>query len=663
VNPRHKSPKDPRRVARAPYNFVPLPEKVVTVGVGCLPGHDVYIHNNGYIDCTLTVETPLYIRSAMRPEFFEKYGDKEFHELAEEQKNERARFFSTSGPNRPPEPVIPGSGLRGMTRSLLEIVAFGKVQWVAGEPGVTFRAVAASPKKDPLAAVYRSVMSGVKAGYLEKKRYDWFIIPALEPAKYGLGAKKAYLEVKDKAISGLPGFIHLEDPKYVPQYHYVSFDGKKIKGRFIVQKIGARDAGYKYKGVLVCSGNMRETAGEAAGQNQKTPQTSHVIVLEKDNSAKPLKIEKNVLEDYKNSLTPFQKEEPFDRDQGCLMNGRPVFYILKNGRVYFFGHCPNFRIPAIPEQMERATAPRDFVPQALRGEGGLDLAEAIFGFAPSAAKEVNEKIRDGRAGRVFFTDARVLTAPGGYWPAEEPVPPKVLSSPKPTAFQHYLIQPEPDNPGRLCHYASPLHKTAVRGHKLYWHKGSVDLKDVVESNKEKMERLVKQYTRVMPVKPGVKFAFRIYFENLKDEELGALLWVLTLPGKKGTEYRHKLGMGKPLGMGTVKIDPLLCLTDRKSRYKRLLQNGVWYQGDIVKKSPEQLIKAFESKILSFIDPADKENSDCLANTGRIRRLLKMLEWPGPPREITGYMELSAFRDRRVLPDPLEIDKFDKDGSA
>ena len=175
---------------------------------------------------------------------------------------------------------------------------------------------------------------------------------------------------------------------------------EKIKGKFVVQKIGARNAGYKYKGVLVCTGSMRETAGEAVGKEQKTPRTTHV--------ARTLKIEKSVLEDYKNTLTPFQKEKPFDREYGCLVDGRPVFYVLKNGRVYFFGHCPNFRIPAIPEPRERAAAPRDFVPPALRGEGELDLAEAIFGFAPSAAKEVKEKMRDGRAGRVFFTDARVL---------------------------------------------------------------------------------------------------------------------------------------------------------------------------------------------------------------------------------------------------------------
>jgi len=166
-----------------------------------------------------------------------------------------------------------------------------------------------------------------------------------------------------------------------------------------------------------------------------------------------------------------------------------------------------------------------------------------------------------------------------------------------------------------------------------------------------MERMVKQYTRVMPVKPGVKFTIRIYFENLKDEELGALLWVLILPGKKGT-----VGMGKPLGMGTVKIVPELNLMERKSRYMKLMQNDIWYQGDVVNKSPEQLMKAFESKILEAIDPTDKKNAGCLADTGRSRRLLKMLEWPGPPRESTGYMELSSFRDRRVLPDPLEIDK-------
>ena len=46
------------------------------------------------------------------------------------------------------------------------------------------------------------------------------------------------------------------------------------------------------------------------------------------------------------------------------------------------------------------------------------------------------------------------------------------NSPKPTAFQHYLTQSNPDHPEQLRHYGDSNASTTLRGHKLYWHVGS-----------------------------------------------------------------------------------------------------------------------------------------------------------------------------------------------
>lgn len=51
------------------------------------------------------------------------------------------------------------------------------------------------------------------------------------------------------------------------------------------------------------------------------------------------------------------------------------------------------------------------------------------------------------------------------------------------------------------------------------------------------------------VKPGVKFHFTLDFTNLAREELGALLWLLDLP----EGHFHRLGGGKPLGFGSVRL--------------------------------------------------------------------------------------------------------------
>jgi len=52
------------------------------------------------------------------------------------------------------------------------------------------------------------------------------------------------------------------------------------------------------------------------------------------------------------------------------------------------------------------------------------------------------------------------------------------------------------------------------------------------------------------VKPKTRFSFDLDLINLSPVELGALLWLLTLP----EGHFHRLGGGKPLGLGSVRLD-------------------------------------------------------------------------------------------------------------
>ena len=575
MNPKHHNPSQENRRARAPYNFVPLPEEVVTVDRKDIPDQDAYTDKTktGYIECSLTTKSPLYTRCAMTPDFFREHGDTPFYELSDDQKNERAQFFHLKNERGP---LIPGSSLRGMIRALVEIAGYGKVQWVTDNAKITYRAVA---KDKPLDEPYERVLgkngSNVKAGYLVKKGDDWYIYPAKRPSDLKLQDRGSFLTVKEEIIDpkDIPDFKNLNNKNYKPQYHEVSFDAeikKGAQGKYnMVTAIGSVDAGHTYCGFLVCSGNMLETGSET-GSSSPSPRKRHALVLEQDQNATELKISEQAIKNYKGGLTPFQKESPFDEQMGCLKDGRPVFYVPTDGEVLYFGHSPNFRIPAIISEDGGITSPKEFVPENLRSESEIDIAEAIFGY-------INGKDKTSCAGRVFFTDAKLESESNGIWLT--PITPKILASPKPTTFQHYLVQDtdkdhDPDHKEQLAHYATPSPaETVIRGHKMYWHKkGEVGIDEIRESDQGKINNHHAQYTHIKPVKTGVCFTFRIYFENLQDHELGALLWVLILPGEPGTNYYHKLGMGKPLGMGTVKIEPKLYISNRIKRYKRLFDN-------------------------------------------------------------------------------------------
>lgn len=56
------------------------------------------------------------------------------------------------------------------------------------------------------------------------------------------------------------------------------------------------------------------------------------------------------------------------------------------------------------------------------------------------------------------------------------------------------------------------------------------------------------------VKPGARFSFDIYATNLSKVELGALLFLLTLP----QNHFYRFGGGKPLGFGSVRLSAMKC---------------------------------------------------------------------------------------------------------
>ncbi|MEJ5346113.1 MAG: TIGR03986 family CRISPR-associated RAMP protein [Chloroflexus sp.] len=666
MNPKHHNPTMKRRDkdgnefwAHAPYNFVPLPEKVVTVDAEAIPGHDVYTEYTGYIDCILETRSPIYTRCAMSPDFFKEWAER-IQEMMRnnEARNKYAQFFHLDDAETP---IIPGSSLRGMVRTLVEIVGYGKVQPVTDQLKIAFRSVAA-PSDDPLSRPYKDTLRNVKVGYLERRGDTWMIHPAQRPTSLGLPERGSYLKVKDRPelSQAVPGLIRFREDNYRPQYHKVRFDcetKKDKRGRKCVRvvNIGGQHSTGKYAGVLICSGNMAES-GEASSSKRST----YVLVLERDHKLKPVPIPLQVIQDYVDSLTDFQKEPPFDQRYGCLLEEYPVFYLEADQQVIAFGHTPNFRIPAwfVDERGRRAATPLDFVPVDLRNSEQTDLAEVIFGYV-KAHKQDNRST--SCAGRVFFSDARFELAKDGVWLSEEPITPRVLASPKPTTFQHYLVQDrgkghDPDNKQQLAHYATPPVETAIRGHKMYWHRGPVETTEVQEQSEVNWSTDT-QHTSIRPVKAGVRFCFRIYFENLRDFELGALLWALVLSGEDGKDYCHSLGMGKPLGMGAVKITPTLYLSDRKSRYRRLFGETDWHRDEREEKNIDQFIRAFENFILQRMDTQERGQAQSLKEVERIKMLLKMLEWPGPDRQLTEYMTIeptNEYKERPVLPDPLHI---------
>ena len=556
--------------ARTPYNFVKLNKDILNTPLGTyiVQQDDEAILTeeymdfvksegkySGYFNIELTNKTPLYIGS--------KNG-----------------FFSAAG-----EVVVPGSSVRGCLKNIFKIITCSAFRADKDNADVEdsklyFRDMA-SPFK-ALKKLYLSKMISddarktlkTKAGLLVKDKKDrYYIIPSeyeAQKGKYFNGVKYVngytgynkvavyvginptprlqknerkgsaciiwhadYVDVFTGEMQNKKAFYRLKKPdwnnKLTVDAELIETYRADIERRFSSEN--------KKKGLY----NLLDTDMAVSGEKpvvKKLDVNPYVDIVkipyEKLTSGKfgNKPIFKNLRCEVNEDLPEIKNEEQRLKNlkDNVLVPGArinflenakeyvrivPCFYTVENGRVKAFGTNPYFRIP-----YNKGIA--DHVPANLK-INKIDFADAVFGY------------RDKWGGRVFFEDLYLKDGVRAVF--ERPDKQKILMGPQPTSFQFYL-EPK-DNEA-----ATWDDGTNIRGYKLYWHK-KCDWQDRGNAKNSSLQK------EIQPLKPGHTFIGRIRFENLCKIELGALCALFTLGAEKNICY--KMGMGKPLGMGTVKI--------------------------------------------------------------------------------------------------------------
>lgn len=161
----------------------------------------------------------------------------------------------------------------------------------------------------------------------------------------------------------------------------------------------------------------------------------------------------------------------------------------------------------------------------------VDFASAVFGN------------KEAWGSRVYFEDLILSNKQTNNIKKEEKAM-KPLLSPNPTFYQSYL---EADKQGNAQDW--DVENAKIRGYKMYWHK-QPDWEALNEEKKnENNNENITKY--IVPIDAGYNFYGRIRFENLDKTELGALAKLFELGKEPNCCY--KLGMGKPLGLGSVEI--------------------------------------------------------------------------------------------------------------
>lgn len=670
MNPQHKNPTRKERTATAPYNFVPLPERPFTSAEGTSilnPDQSLYHGERltGWIDVTLETKSPIYVRAPLTPRENQRReaedNNPDDRTLHLNKMRNKPDFFYVSDPSAP---VIPGSSLRGMIRNMVEILGHGKFGPSPERP-LVYRAVGDTSSHGE---AYRHQLmteeTGDKnaftpkyiAGFIRKIGDTWYIQPAAEI--HGITwARILHQDIPRAGLKNMPGLRNA----YELHVAVGNYELQEVRGGFVkIRRLKVVEASASARNglipaVLAESGPIPKKASEAVVFKPDLKaqwDSTWIRIPDGSDPDDP----RDLIGEYRDQLTPAQ--EKILGPGGALRDGQPIFYLLDNGMLVFFGHTQLFRLTY-------KRSPKEFLTIPYIDEGRIDLAEAMFGKVRGA--------RGGQAGRVFVGDARLVDPrKDDVWLPGGAVIPKILSTPKPTTFQHYLTQSQPDIPrgkGLNTYNNSPADAT-LRGYKRYWIKGNVTRKDIAErSENVRAPEDEKQHTRIKPVRAGVNFHFRVRFENLLPQELGLLWWSLALPAKDEGDYCHQIGMGKPLGLGAIKLAPILHLVDPSRRYNRLLcaENEGWEMGEETEQQTETLLNTSVQQFERFIAKSQGQPDLPLATLERVRMLLEMLRWREATPEWldkTRYMEIehrgsdgrkvNEYRERPVLPDPLHV---------
>lgn len=526
-----------------PYHFVSLEEK-------CSRGFDYDEVKEkkdlltGFVTCSLKTLTPVFIPNTTPddPNTFKKYNNICSYD-----------FFSYEDINGTidppaPKPVIPGSEIRGMIRSAFEAVT---------------NSCLSTTDKDRL-QYKRTTVPAKNCGLL---RYDdgkskWEII------------KCNKLKINTNNYSNISGYKE-------GQLLYIKIQTKRIRknNRTIslqkVLDIANKPKGDDYKEGWFHWGEYSENKKHES-VFVKSPGENNRIFIEEIAVKKLLEnlklyanekvninlSEKNGHKGYEKILKKFNKRKMDDLilDDLKKLNNLPVYYTQYSGKTYLS-----------PAAIGREVFDNN-IHSILEANGGYQPCNNVKDLCPACVLMGLAGEKDNAAAsRVRFTDALYKNGKNGnhanndtFDHLYEPVSilPE-LASPKPSAVEFYLQKTASNADiwnydyafkwkrkpnGRLTNIPEPIsYKPQLNGRKFYWHHRIEDLKKTALISNEKLDRNV----AVRSLTKEVTFSFKVYFNDITKAELKKLLWVLEIGGIE--QNAHKIGMGKPLGLGSVKV--------------------------------------------------------------------------------------------------------------
>ena len=255
-------------------------------------------------------------------------------------------------------------------------------------------------------------------------------------------------------------------------------------------------------------------------------------------------------------------------------------------------------------------SPEDLLDTSLRPAmtlSELSPADRLFGWAPQQKQDSSRESERGYKSRI-----RVVCNNGPRSDIVkrfqgDGIPLAILGQPKPAQGRFYVAKdnegtPQDDGISKSNAGYNKAEKKGLRGRKHYWpHKGR-ETENASEYWDPFVENQSQEYRRTDGktdtqnrsikgwIEPGTEFKASLYVQNLQPQEVGALLWLLSL----SEDHCFRLGYGKPLGFGSIKMG--IDAEQLKNRCLPLGTGADWqaYYADLNATPPTELKSAQQS---------------------------------------------------------------------
>lgn len=488
------------------YNFVPFPKE------RSKKYNDEDKHT-GYIEYEIKTKTPIFIPNTSNSDYYSDDEHKSYDFFSYMDLNGKTDYQKDCA-----APIIPGSEIRGMVRSIYETLT-GSCMGVLNS------------ETHPI----KRTAEVFKAGLIGKGASGRLFLYKADDYIYRTGKKNNYKDA------------YLQKDFKEGQHVYFERKDRSKNSKFSMKPL-AENLQNKSQNKSAHEGYIIKGMPSPETENRK--HNAHVFERKGNNAIWKLVDEdirrlKAVIESYQAQPGADESYKEYKKELLTFLETPkgyfPVYYSIIGKNIYLS-----------PAAITKELSYNSIGELAGKFDACSNVTDScpacdLFGIIGNNNEECSKS-------KVRFADVYVADKKSDnreYY--TKPITLPELSSPKLSNVEFYLKRPNNAKFWTYDYYVSQdgrntiLNKPELRGRKFYYNQPKVTLSENVEPNNRNMT--------VRPVKTGITFKGKMYFDNISDKQLSQLIWILNCGNHDANEgdIIFKIGAGKPVGLGSIEL--------------------------------------------------------------------------------------------------------------